>query len=61
MTEHTVALNKTDKDKLLEWLREGSGALTLGRVTFESVVGGGIFVRTQPWSSSHLARRPTAH
>lgn len=47
MSEHIVALTMHDKHKLLDWLRSGTGALPLGKVTFESVGTGGILVRTQ--------------
>ena len=47
MSEHLVELSQDEKNRLFNWLRYGTGALILPRVTFESVAHGGIFVRTR--------------
>lgn len=49
MAEHIVELTMHDKHRLLDWLKHGTGALVLSRVTFESVGHGGIFVRTRSY------------
>lgn len=61
--EHIVELSATETQALRRWLQEPNGSHGFGRVTFESVVGGGIWVRTRPWTSgdgqAEKARRQT--
>lgn len=49
MSEHVVQLNRYQKVKLREWLKEnGSGSCTLGpRCTVEAVENGGLLIRTK--------------
>lgn len=47
--EHMVTIRREDLDKLREWLKSPNGGLRIGRVTFESVEDGSIWVRTQPF------------
>ncbi len=47
--EHIVDVYYRDMAALRLWLERPNGALVLGRVTFESVESGGIWVRTQPY------------
>lgn len=47
--EHLTELNPGGTGKLRAWLASPNGSLTMGRVTFEAVAGGGILVRTQPY------------
>jgi hypothetical protein len=48
--EHIVQLNCKEREDLIKWLNHPSGAHLDGRATFEAVQGGGILVRTQPYS-----------
>lgn len=45
--DHLIELNPSGVNRLRKWLGHPGGALTMGRVTFESVAGGGILVRTR--------------
>lgn len=47
--EYMVTIRREDLDKLREWLKSPNGGLRIGRVTFESVEDGSIWVRTQPF------------
>lgn len=48
--EYIAELSRQERMELAEWLKNPSGGLRLGdRVTVESVVGGGILIRTQPY------------
>ena len=51
--EHLPVLNASDTRKLRAWLERPNGSLIVGPrwqyVAFESVEGGGIMVRTQPY------------
>lgn len=49
--EHLTELNPCGVDRLREWLARPDGALSMGRVTFEAVAGGGILVRTKPYTA----------
>jgi len=48
--EHVTELNPAGAGKLRAWLEHPSGGLSMGRVTFEAVSGGGILVRTAPYA-----------
>jgi hypothetical protein len=48
--EHVTELNPGGTDKLRAWLARPRGSLSMGRVTFEAVAGGGILVRTRPYT-----------
>ena len=50
MSEHITELNPGGVDKLRAWLVRPSGSLSMGRVTFEAVEGGGILVRSRPYT-----------
>lgn len=52
--EHVTELNPPGTDKLRKWLVRPSGSLTMGRVTFEAVAGGGILVRTQSYTGPEV-------
>lgn len=47
--EHIVSVTPQGLRALRAWLRDPNGGLNLGRVTFEAVENGGIWVRTQPY------------
>jgi hypothetical protein len=49
--EHLTELNPVGVDRLRTWLARPNGSLTMGRVTFEAVAGGGILVRTKPYTA----------
>lgn len=48
--EHIVQLNREETQRLRTWLERPKGGISLGRSTFEAVEGGGILVRTEPFS-----------
>lgn len=47
--EHIVGIRADRMDDLREWMQSPNGGHPVGRVTFESVEGGGIWVRTRPY------------
>lgn len=47
--EHIVGVQPKHMDDLRKWLQLPNGSHILGRVTFEAVEGGGLFVRTRPY------------
>jgi hypothetical protein len=59
--EHQVQLSAADRARVAAWADTGLGALIVGRrVTFESVAGGGMLVRTLPpgdWSEDMRVAR----
>jgi len=48
--EHIVGLSFKEREALIEWLKRPSGSHCTPRATFEAVEGGGIFIRTKPYS-----------
>lgn len=48
--EHIVELSPEQRRVLSLWLNAPNGGCVIGRVTFEAVEGGGILVRTEPYS-----------
>lgn len=52
--EYIAELSAADRLDLTRWLLHGSGSAIFGRVTFESVVGGGVLVRVKRYEA-----RPT--
>ena len=55
--EHITELNPGGVDKLRGWLVRPNGSLTMGRVTFEAVEGGGVLVRTLPYTGPERVMR----
>lgn len=54
--DHHVQLNSTDRRSLLAWLERPSGSWHAdgpSRVTVDAVEGGGVLVRTRPYSYQH--------
>lgn len=54
--DHHVQLNSSDRAALVAWLERPSGSIWLGRVTLDAVAGGGIIVRTRPFSWQSMPR-----
>lgn len=47
--EHIVKVPRDRIEDVYRWLGRPNGGLRVGRVTFESVEDGSIWVRTEPW------------
>lgn len=47
--EHIVRVPRDRLDDLRKWLEWPNGGLRIGRVCFEAVEDGSIWVRTDPW------------
>lgn len=53
--EHICTVYPRDMERLRKWLDRPNGSLTIGDVTFEAVVHGGVWVRTKPYNSRREA------
>lgn len=49
--EHIAKVPRDRLDDLRKWLESPNGGLRVGRVTFEAVEDGSIWVRTEPWGA----------
>jgi hypothetical protein len=47
--QHIVTVPPGEMAGLREWMERPNGSLRIGRVTFEAVEGGAIWVRTDPY------------
>lgn len=45
MNPQIIPLNAREADRLSRWIKSGTGALVFDNVIFESVEGGGIWIR----------------
>jgi hypothetical protein len=60
--DHHVQLNATQTADLREWLARPSGSLSDGgRLTVDAVSGGGVLVRTRPYSYQHAIGAERRH
>jgi hypothetical protein len=50
--EHIVIVPMSEMARLRKWMDRPNGSFRHGRVTFEAVEGGSIWVRTRPWGKS---------